>query len=34
MKMEDVVFNGTEQRSAVGFAEVSLVIDNSKRLLG
>ncbi len=34
VKMEDVVFNGTEQRSAVGFAEVSLVIDNSKRLLG
>jgi chromosome segregation protein len=32
-KMEDVVFNGTEQRRAVGFAEVSLVFDNSDRIL-
>ena len=32
-KMEDVIFNGTEQRRAVGFAEVSLVIDNSQRKL-
>lgn len=32
-KMEDVIFNGTEQRKAVGFAEVSLVIDNTSRRL-
>ena len=32
-KMEDVIFNGTEQRRAVGFAEVSLVIDNTSRRL-
>lgn len=28
-KMEDVVFDGTQARSAMGFAEVSLVLDNS-----
>ena len=28
-KMEDVVFDGTQSRSAMGFAEVSLVLDNS-----
>lgn len=28
-KMEDVIFAGTQKRSAVGFAEVSLMIDNS-----
>ncbi|MDD2362053.1 MAG: chromosome segregation protein SMC [Oscillospiraceae bacterium] len=32
-KMEDVIFNGTEQRRGVGFSEVSLVIDNSGRRL-
>ena len=32
-KMEDVIFSGTEERRAVGFAEVSLVIDNSGRIL-
>lgn len=32
-KMEDVIFNGTAQRKAVGFAEVSLTIDNRSRLL-
>lgn len=29
-KMEDVIFGGTERRSQVGFAEVSLIIDNSE----
>ncbi len=28
-KMEDVIFAGTQKRGAVGFAEVSLTIDNS-----
>ncbi len=28
-KMEDVIFGGTQKRGAVGFAEVSLTIDNS-----
>ncbi len=28
-KMEDVIFSGTQKRGAVGFAEVSLTIDNS-----
>ena len=28
-KMEDVIFGGTEKRSALGFAQVSLIIDNS-----
>lgn len=32
-KMEDVIFNGTAQRRPVGFAEVSLVIDNRQRQL-
>ena len=32
-KMEDVIFNGTSQRKAVGFAEVSLTIDNRARVL-
>ena len=32
-KMEDVIFNGTAARRAVGFAEVSLVIDNTARRL-
>ena len=32
-KMEDVVFSGTKTRKAQGFAEVSLVIDNTDRTL-
>ena len=28
-KMEDVIFGGTQRRSQVGFAEVSLILDNS-----
>ncbi len=32
-KMEDVIFVGTESRRAVGFAEVSLVIDNTDEIL-
>ena len=31
-KMEDVIFGGTEKRSPMGFAQVSLVIDNSARI--
>ena len=31
-KMEDVIFGGTEKRSPMGFAQVTLVLDNSKRL--
>lgn len=30
-KMEDVIFGGTEKRSPMGFAQVTLVIDNTKR---
>ena len=32
-KMEDVIFNGTPQRKALGFAEVTLTIDNADRRL-
>lgn len=32
-KMEDVIFNGTANRRAVGFAEVSLTVDNAARRL-
>ena len=32
-KMEDVIFAGTEHRKAVGYAEVSLTIDNSDNYL-
>lgn len=32
-KMEDVIFNGTPQRKALGFAEVTLTIDNADRCL-
>ena len=31
-KMEDVIFGGTEKRGAMGFAQVSLILDNSERL--
>ena len=33
-KMEDVIFGGTARRSQVGFAEVSLTLDNSDHRLG
>lgn len=33
-KMEDVVFNGTDKRKRQGYAEVTLNIDNSDRVLG
>lgn len=32
-KMEDVIFNGTDQRKALGMAEVTLTIDNQDHLL-
>ena len=32
-KMEDVIFNGTKNRKAVGLAEVSLTIENTKGIL-
>lgn len=32
-RMEDVVFNGTDKRKRTGYAEVTLNIDNSDRLL-
>ena len=31
-KMEDVIFGGTEKRNPLGFAQVTLVLDNSARL--
>lgn len=31
-KMEDVIFGGTEKRPKMGFAQVSLIIDNSGRI--
>jgi len=33
-KMEDVIFGGTQRRSQLGFAEVSLILDNPDSLLG
>jgi len=33
-KMEDVIFTGTEHRKPLGFADVSLTIDNSDNALG
>ena len=32
-KKEDVIFNGTDKRKPMSFAEVTLVIDNSERVL-
>lgn len=32
-KMEDIIFNGTEKRKPVGFAEVSLTLENSDKAL-
>ena len=32
-KMEDVIFGGTEKRGAMGFAQVTLILDNTTRLL-
>ena len=31
-KMEDVIFGGTEKRGAMGFAQVTLVLNNAERL--
>ena len=31
-KMEDVIFGGTEKRSPVGFAQVTLVLDNTEHI--
>lgn len=31
-KMEDVIFGGTQKRGPVGFAEVSLILDNSQKI--
>ena len=31
-KMEDVIFGGTEKRGALGFAQVSLIIDNAEHI--
>ena len=31
-KMEDVIFGGTEKRGALGYAQVSLILDNSARI--
>ena len=31
-KMEDVIFGGTEKRNALGFAQVSLIIDNAAHI--
>lgn len=33
VKMEDVIFDGTQDRKSVGFAEVSLTIDNADHVL-
>ena len=32
-KMEDVIFGGTEKRGRLGFAQVSLILDNSARII-
>ncbi len=31
-KMEDVIFNGTKERKPMGYAEVSIVLDNNDRM--
>ena len=31
-KMEDVIFGGTEKRNQMGFAQVTLVIDNTEHI--
>ena len=31
--MEDVIFGGTEKRGAMGFAQVTLILDNTSRIL-
>lgn len=31
-KMEDVIFGGTEKRGAMGYAQVSLILDNSEHI--
>ena len=31
-KMEDVIFGGTEKRGAMGFAQVTLILDNTARM--
>ena len=31
-KMEDVIFGGTEKRAPVGFAQVTLVLDNTEHI--
>ncbi len=33
-KMEDVIFGGTEKRNPLGFAQVTLILDNTARLFG
>ena len=33
VKMEDVIFGGTETRNQMGFAQVTLVLDNTTRIL-
>lgn len=32
-RMEDVIFGGTEKRGAMGFAQVTLILDNTARVL-
>ena len=32
MKMEDVIFGGTETRNQMGFAQVTLVLDNTEHI--
>lgn len=32
-KMEDVIFGGTAIRGAMGYAQVTLIIDNSQRII-